>query len=269
MKLNRRTMTLLISAFGIAFLVAGNAASAWAQRAPANCGVDCRRGPLQNPRLSGKFGSTALSILIYDHNSIHQHGLTALANLGFAFTRGVSEDFVTLLTSQTWDIVIMDFPSNYPGGDWETPLVNHIAGGGRVIISFWDLDVFTNLKTALQVATNGEESSGTAVTSKWTNGPDGGDRIWLKPNPLTGFIGDGHSHWGDKGDHLSTSGSTAVGGFVTPPTATDASVVIGNSGRTVVLGFLTDLLNNDDSGNGKPDGVDILENAIKRVSGVD
>ncbi|MBW2421610.1 MAG: trypsin-like peptidase domain-containing protein [Deltaproteobacteria bacterium] len=202
------------------------------------------------------------SALLYNPVSIHQHGLTALAKLGGGATQAGASNFVSLMQSQSWDLVVMDFPSDKPSGNWQTEVIDHINAGGRFVISYWDLDADPALQSALEVGTTADQTSGTATTFAWT-----GDDIWSVPNNLTGgFMGDGHDHYGDKGDLLSTVGaSTAQGGFVAAPTTTDASVVLGSNERTVTIGYLIEDLNNDDSGNDQPDGVDIIENAAARV----
>lgn len=203
------------------------------------------------------------SVLLYDQNTRHMHAISAMNNLGIEFQRATSSDFVSLAQSQSWDLIIMDFPSNHPIGDWETEVVDHISDDGKVILSYWDLDLATGLQTALEVVTHGEETSPTAQVSPWI----AGDSFWNVPNDLSGgFAGDGHNHWGDKGDHLSTTGSAvALGGFSGAPAPNDAAVVLGNDGRTLVIGYLVDLLADDASGNGMADGVDVIENAVSEL----
>ena len=207
--------------------------------------------------------SPKTTILVYDHYTYHQHALTACINLGLPYQQASESDFVALMQSQTWDLVIMDFPSVQPYGDWQTEVMDHLDNGGKFIISYWNL-IYTSqdFKEALQISIHGQET-GYPHIHPW----EATDRIWRFPNDLSmGITGDGHTHYGVKGEYLGTLGMTeSLGGFTPSYSPTEAAVVRGKGGRVIVIGYLLDLLSNDDSGNVKADGVDLAENAIHRV----
>jgi hypothetical protein len=186
-------------------------------------------------------------LLIYDNNTINQNALAAATQLGIPFTRATAANFNTLLTSGTWDAVIVDCPSTLPTGGFG-PLTTYITGGGRVAMSFWTLQTEAALAAAFQV---GVASSFTTPQSvfRW----DAASPIFTTPYAVGDLPASFFSDlWADDGDRLNLvalSGATAVAGFTAAPTAGEAAIVIGNSGRTIYNGFLWDELRRPESPN--------------------
>jgi hypothetical protein len=197
--------------------------------------------------------SGAATLLIYDQNTTNQRAQAAATSLGHTFTVAGAADFNAQLTGGTWDAVVIDAPSTVPS-DW-TPLINYIAGGGKVIMSFWTLQTEAALAAAFDVS----------VVSSFTSPQDvfvwdTGHPVFNAPNPV-GDLTSWTDQWFDDGDMLALealSGATAIAGFTAAPSANSGAIVIGNGGRTIYNGFLFDEAN---------DSVGLIANQIEFVLG--
>jgi hypothetical protein len=192
------------------------------------------------------------NVLLYDNNTNNQRAQNALTTLGLSYTVGNSSNFNTLLTGSSWNLVVVDCPSTVPS--WG-PLINYVNGGGRSIMSFWDLDNNDgggdpNLPGAFGVSVASDFSSPKDVY-RWDNS----HAIFNNPNAVGDLTG-WSDEWADDGDLLSAlAGAQALAGFTTLPDPNSAAIVLGNSGRTIYNGFLFDELND-------PLGQRIIENEI-------
>jgi hypothetical protein len=192
-------------------------------------------GLLALSMLFGTAGRADADLLIYDNNTTNHRAQAAATSLGQAFTVANASNFNTLLAGGPWDVVVLDAPSTVPS-DW-TPLINYIAAGGRVIMSFWTLQTEPALAAAFDVVVTSSFSTPQSVF-RW----DASHPVFNNPNAvgdLTNFT----DQWFDDGDMLALeamSGATAVAGFTIAPSATTGAIVIGNSGRTIYNGFLFD-----------------------------
>lgn len=180
------------------------------------------------------------SILLYDNSADNLHARAALDSLSLSYTIATSPTFGTLLGGSTWDLVVVDCPSTTPP-DW-TPLIDYVNGGGRAIMSFWDLDNDSGsgdaaLPGAFDVSVSSSISSPQDVY-RWETG----HAVFNTPNLLGDLTGlsDG---WADDGDRLNAiNGAEALAGFTATATAGEAAIVLGNGGRTIYNGFLFDEL---------------------------
>ncbi|MDO8585540.1 MAG: PEP-CTERM sorting domain-containing protein [Armatimonadota bacterium] len=193
--------------------------------------------------VSPSFTQAAPSVLVYDDNTAHQRAQNAITSLGIAYTRATGSTFSGLLTSQSWDLVVVDCPSNTPG-DW-LPLINYVQGGGRALMSFWDLDNDTGygnpaLPGAFDVSVSA--SFGTPQTVYlWSSSHP----VFQAPNAI-GNLTSWTDEWADDGDRLALvplRGASALAGYTATATEGQAAIVLGNSGRTIYNGFLWDELN--------------------------
>jgi hypothetical protein len=187
--------------------------------------------------------ATAGNILLYDDNTNNQNAQAALADLGLAFTLANSGNFNTLLTGEAWNLVILDLPSTTPSGGFGD-LITHISGGGKALMSFWNLQGEAALAAAFEVSVASSFSSPVDV-SAW----DGAHAIFNNPNlialPLSSWVDD----WADDGDRLNALGTAvALAGFTGAPAAGEAAIVLGNGGRTLYNGFLWDEFGTDQNG---------------------
>jgi len=195
---------------------------------------------------------SAEAILVYDDNTTNQRAQNALTALGLTYTVGGASNFNTLLEGSSWNLIIVDCPSTVPS--WGS-LINYVNGGGRAIMSFWDLDNNggggdPNLPGAFDVSVVSDFYSPKDVY-RW----DISHAIFNNPNAVGDLTG-WSDEWADDGDLLSAlSGAQALAGFTASPDPNSAAIVLGNSARTIYNGFLFDELND-------PLGQKIIENEI-------
>lgn len=179
------------------------------------------------------------SILVYDNSAHNLNARAALDSLSLSYTVATSGTFNTLLGGSSWDLVVMDCPSTTPP-DW-TPMVDYVNGGGRAIMSFWDLDNDGGygdaaLPGAFDVSVNGSISSPQEVYAWETS-----HAVFNTPNVLGDLTNWQSDYWVDNGDRLNAiNGAEALAGFTASATAGEAAVVLGNDGRTIYNGFLFD-----------------------------
>lgn len=190
--------------------------------------------------LAATVGPTQGAVLLYNHNATFDLANAALDDLGLAYTQANASNFNTLLTGSTWDLVVLDLPSNLPDGGFAS-LISYIAGGGKALMSFWALQSHADLAAAFEVQ---QVSSffDTPAVSFWD--PD--HPIFDGVAPLSTW-GD---NWSDDGDRLDPLGAAvALAGFATDPTTGEAAIVLGNNGMTLYNGFIWD--NFSDQVNGR------------------
>jgi hypothetical protein len=184
----------------------------------------------------------AQNVLVYDQSVNNNNAENGILSLGITPTLATSSNFNTLLTGGVWDLVVVDAPSTVPttaSGKW-TPLIAYIAGGGKAMMSFWDLDNDSGngdplLAAAFEVSVNTSINTPASVF-RW----NAGHPIFNNPN-VTGDITSFSDTWADDGDRLNVLGSaTGLAGFTAGVTGGQAAIVLGNGGRTLYNGFLWD-----------------------------
>jgi hypothetical protein len=141
----------------------------------------------------------------------------AISALGLTTT--TTSGSVSSFTLSNYDVVVYaNQNSGVPGGD-EALLSAYISSGGRVIFANW-LSTAPTLESA---------STGALNLTSLTVGPLFSAGI---VNPLS-VVNPG---WGTFSRGLSATGAGVVAGSF----GTDAAIIVGNSGRTIHNGFLTD-----------------------------
>lgn len=188
-------------------------------------------------------------ILVFDDNTDNHRAQAAVTSLSLPYTIGGESTFNALLSGASWDLVVVDCPSNYPPS-W-TPLIDYIGGGGKAIMSFWWLQNEPALATAFDVSVSSSFDTPQTVYRWDTSHP-----IFTTPNPV-GDLTSWTNNWADDGDELTVlAAGTALGGFASSPTAGRAAIVLANSGCTIYNGFLFDELND-------PAGTDLIANEVQ------
>ena len=214
--------------------------------------------------LGGAQAAWATNILLYDDFTVHQRARAALNSLSLPYTVGNFSTFNPLLTGGTpWDLVIVDCPSSIPAVPMWTPLINYVNGGGRAIMSFWDLDnnAFSGdpaLPGAFDVSVSYSFDTPRNVYA-W----DTAHAVFNTPNVVTGLMSWTHAY-DDNGDALAlvpASGAIALGGFTAAQTPGEAAIVLGNGGRTIYNGFLFDEANDPASRNLIANEIQYMQNA--------
>lgn len=195
------------------------------------------------------------NILVFNQSANKDFAETAANNLyPGQVTVAIASDFNTLLTTQTWDAVIVDCPSTIPSTGWG-PLIDYVNGGGVSILSFWDWDDPNDAvlltpydvsapitfgltsQTLTDLGTSNIFNGVTMPYSEWTNSfGDDGDQF----TPLAGAIG--LAHLGDPNKPV---------------------IVLGNEGRTIAT-FIIDEAGATWQSDGS--GVRLWENMIQLVT---
>ncbi|MGP6086635.1 VPLPA-CTERM sorting domain-containing protein [Antarctobacter jejuensis] len=155
---------------------------------------------------------------------------TALSDLGETATAASHSDLATSLSSQAWDLLIIDIPGSNISAANAAAIDSFISGGGSAILSYWNLDTLPALASSFDVSVASSFNSVQSVFAWDTGSPAAG-------NLLAGI--DFTDQAGDNGDMLDAiNGATAVAGYSPVPAPGQGAIVIGNGGRTIANGFL-------------------------------
>ncbi|MCL4806639.1 MAG: hypothetical protein KJ062_02415 [Thermoanaerobaculia bacterium] len=205
--------------------------------------------------------ANAQNVLVYDDNSNDAVAATACTNLGYACTVAGSGDFLTQLTGGSWALVVMDYPSNHPSGDWQTALAAYVTGGGRAILTGWDAGALGSLAPVFGVTLGATHDA--LTFQRWDSHP-----LFASPNVVPATMAPAGDDWGDNGFYLTASAGSAAAGFTPAPTAGQAAIVVGNGGLTIWNGFLfDDYFPADADTDGENDIVELVENQMVAVLG--
>lgn len=204
----------------------------------------------------------AQNVLVYDDNSTDGRALDACARVGgLTCTRAMSGDFVTRLSGSSWDLVVVDLPSNEPTGAWQSALIAHVTAGGRAIHSQWNSSSLMGIPAAFQATVAGEHDA--IPFYRWSSSP-----LFASPEAVPASFTTITDIWGTNGFYLQpVSPAYAAAGFTMSPATNQAAIVVGNSERTIFNGFLYDDFTGDVDGDGVPDITELLMNEIAFLLG--
>jgi hypothetical protein len=171
-------------------------------------------------------------ILVYDHDAILQRAQRAAFELSPGNAERATKDtFADRLADGPWDVVLVDCPNTIPASGW-APLVDHVAFGGRVAMSYWDWDGSQHPAAELVAAFDvdvvqslswqGETLFASGVTGAF----DG----------VTVPVSDWVPFWNDDGDTFTPQASAVGLAHVGDPAA--PVIVWGNAGRTIAASVL-------------------------------
>lgn len=193
--------------------------------------------------------ASAAGVLYFSDYSLQTNALdTAIDNLSLARTNAVDEaDFVTQLGAGGWDVVVL-LVQNNPQVAAQTALEGWVIGGGKSIYADWTLNASTALVFNAAFTSNVNNSSITHGGSMYFAGAS--DPMTLS-NPGWGIYSLGLS---------ALAGGTGVGMFENG----DAASVVGNSGRTIMNGWLNDTYD----GGSMADHVLVAEQQLQQVMAV-
>jgi uncharacterized protein YdeI (BOF family) len=181
--------------------------------------------------LGGWSGTNISQILLCQQSDDH-HFQTALSQLGLSFVTYTSEALfnAALATADaSTTLAIIDEARNVYGF-LNAP--GFISAGGRMIVEYGNLDTGVALATALGARVAADMTTPAPIYD-WGN-----SSLFAG---LTSPIAFAETHWVDDGDRLQPTGSgIAVAGFQSTVAANQAALIIANSGRTIVNGFLLD-----------------------------
>lgn len=192
----------------------------------------------------------------------NRYPVQALDNLGFSYqyVGNDASSFLTFLTTQSWDLVVIDEPGSLSNA-WDQ-LNTYVMDGGCLIYSTYYMSYMDGhpLWAALGVAYVSSFNSPLDVY-QWDTAHPIFTTPNALPNPMDGFNDD----WGDNGDIVSTVGDgTAIGGSTASPSA-DILLVVANGGKTVFNGFLLADMDGDADTDGTIDAIELWENEIMFV----
>lgn len=175
------------------------------------------------------------SVLVLESGANHELAARAAERNGLDTTVAISgAEFAVELERSDWDLVVVETPCCSLSSAAETAIVNYINDGGRVVLSYWDLDASATLRPAFGITTTTSISTPMMVR-RWT----AAHPIFNSPNPVGATIGlSGEDDFFDNGDRMGVAGGAqALAGFTASPTAGEAAIILANSGRTFANGF--------------------------------
>ncbi|MCX7004051.1 MAG: hypothetical protein NTV22_12390, partial [bacterium] len=226
-------------------------------------------GYLENTILDGVVPPPALNILVYTDDPRHPAPNTyveqALRYHGFPyapFYNGSFTFFIWALTNGTpWDLVLVA-SDNYALPAYLLDLLhNYVNGGGKLALHTWAMSyAATNpLWAALGAAFVTNVPNVPAPIYWW----DYSNALFATPISVPMFTTPVNMYYGNYGQHLApTNGGIAVAGYAVLPDATNAALIVGASGRTVLKGFTDAQFSGDLNGNGRADDADLWINII-------
>ena len=217
--------------------------------------------------------STTSSILLYTDDSGGGPGMTyvdqALQALGLSYTGyfGDYDGFGAALTgSGPWDLVVVSHNAYYALGNWWSEIEAYVDGGGKVIITTFDIDGSHSESTTLwdTLGVNYDSDISLPEAVYWW---DASHAIFTVPESVPQFTSLNEEHF-DNGDHTdATAPTVATGGFTTSPSAHQAAIAVGSNG--IVNSFLICENDADLDADGKNDAVELWENEISYMLGGD
>ena len=165
-------------------------------------------------------------------DSLDDYFQTALTDLGMNFTTYTSDSaFETALAAANPSsaLAIVD---NAENGFTLANIPAFVSGGGSVVFESWYLEALPAVAAALDATVASSYNTPLPVYD-W-----GGSSLFAG---LTSPIGFQQGEYNYNGQFLQpAAGGVAVAGFQGTPAADQAALIVGNSGRTILNGFLLD-----------------------------
>lgn len=194
---------------------------------------------------------------LYFNESDNSLGGMALNNLSFVVTTVTSESaFQTQLTSQPWDIVVVERYMTPFSPEAANSLVGYTDAGGRAVLSYYDLDGSDRSDSAAVLRsgygiTNANDLAAQSAVYTWNGSP-----LSTTPNAVDVVNPGAASTYLDHGDRLSGGANLQeLGGLSSTPSEGQALVLFASVKRSIINGFLYDEM--DETG-----GTDLMENEI-------
>jgi len=193
-----------------------------------------------------------------------------LRRLGYSYTRADVDDFDQLLTTQQWDMVVVDNPSCYLGGcleDYAYRSVSQYASAwGPSLLDTWTLEQYPELADAFGVVSAERLYNTLPALYAWQTTP-----LFDTPNAVPTTV----SNWliwstATVGNRLTVTaaGATPEAGWAAVETADEAAIVTSNGGNSMVDGYLWVIANQDAEENGAYDGdgvQDVVELIMNQI----
>jgi hypothetical protein len=208
--------------------------------------------------------SSKAQVLIYSNDILPGWGYRvapsiALNDLGIFYHLTVTPSFFNLsLNLYSYDLIIFDSPFMV-GTQWFEEIQEFVEMGGRVLMSYYNVDSTTNplwLDLGFAFA---EDMPNHAPLHIW----DQLHPIFNIPNDYGAMNFTSNRDIGDEGDLLvPVAGATALAGNTETSEVGKAQIILANDDRTLYNGFLLDQLYGDLDDSTYKDTVELWENEI-------
>lgn len=210
------------------------------------CGDDTAPGPVTNGyALLYQPPAEEPSILVLQETcgNSNDYVVQALNNLGsnysYVLTDNTGAFYDRLVHGGPWRLVIVDQYASVLDASTISALVNYISSSGRVIIChwFWDDGDAAPLIAALQAAYI-DDFSVPLPLYRW----NAAHPVFNTPNAVGDFSGGFDNPCYTEGARFEPqSGATALAGYTTNVQSGEASIILGNDGRTILNGEVFDV----------------------------
>ena len=202
-------------------------------------------------------------VLIVYHDYTDTRADEAVTELGMIPIKAGRSDFNSLFDAGGFEVIVWDSPMNWPPTEALDRLSSWIESGGRLIFSWWDLDINAAFQADLGVSVAASYHYFREVHHDPSSPVNFFQMVETFPSPMLGI----DWYFNDNGDELVV---TDPGGFLAArldsPTGPGA-IAVTHSGRVIVNGFLpADMLKPGYETDGDADGVaDIQELYMNQI----
>ncbi len=215
--------------------------------------------------------SADVSVLVYADDFIHTAPNTfvdqALQTLGLPYTAHYDADFDGFLNSlngSTWDIVIFADDNWYPPESVLNALTGYVAAEGNLILHSWTVgfNPTAALWETLGVRWQADNYEPPVPIYWWQ--PD--HPIFTRPQEVPQLLTPTGGIYGIYGQQVEPlDGAVALAGVTEVETPNQATLVLGNDGRTVFRGFSDGQHNADLDGDGLIDALELWINLLDGI----
>jgi hypothetical protein len=173
--------------------------------------------------------SSLQSALVFVDGPMSSPYVSALTQMGLPFQQFGDESSFTAAVGQANPNTVLVIVDSYWGTHSLSCVPPFVVAGGRVILEYWKLSSGSTLATTFGASSVQPLSTATSVYD-W-----GGSPLFTGLNNPVAFT----DLFTSDGVRLQASAAgAAVAGFTASPTAYQAAIVVGNSNRTILTGFL-------------------------------
>jgi subtilisin family serine protease len=216
--------------------------------------------------------SAPTRILVYADDPVRPPGQQdvdlALQALGLPYTAVYynPDAFGAALVAGGWDLVIVDHETYYGLGQWWSEMEAFLKGGGRLLVSTFDVDGSNSEPTTLWTTVGlrpAEDVSNTLPPVAWW---DAAHPIFTQPGtvpPLASFT----NYFFDEGDKVGALSGTATAGFTAGPAPAQGAIIVSQDENAIVNSFIVPLGDQDADFDGTNDAVELLRNEIAFLAG--
>ncbi len=214
------------------------------------------------------YGLAAERILLYADDYRHSGGShymdQALQGLGLSYTAYYNDPagFEIALASGSWDLVIVDNYNFILGPVWDD-IDAHLAAGGKVLITTWNLD---GVSAEPLWAHLGLQWVGDFFTPLPVYRWDPGHPLFTRPESVPDFT-QLTDFYNDDGDRVNALGSSqTVAGFTPAATLGEGALLVSAAHNAIVNTFMPVENDRDRDSDGKLDAIELFTNEITALT---